>query len=93
MSFMLCFLCNLPNFALVLWVLSLELSRVPLPKIDCDCSAAILILSNLSVVLHKKYFMSGDHFIILGCQKATFKKAGLGAPSYICQLVHVLLNC
>ena len=41
---MLCFLYNLHNFTLVLWVLSLELSRVPLPKFYCDGSAAILIL-------------------------------------------------
>jgi len=90
---MLCFLYNLPNFTLVLWVLSLEMSRVPYSKSDCDGSATILILSNLRVVLHKIYFMSGNHFIILVCQKATLKKAALGALSYICQLVHVLLNC
>ena len=61
---MLCFLYNLHNFTLVLWVLSLELSRVPLRKFDWDGSAAILILSNFYVELHKIYFMPGDHFII-----------------------------
>ena len=90
---MLCFLYNLHNFTLVLWVLSLELSRVPLPKFDCDGSAAILILSNFYVVLHKIYFMPGDHFIIQGCEEATLKNARLGALSYICQMVYVLLGC
>ena len=40
-------------------------------KVDCDGGAAILILSNIHVVLHKmtlfsgdQYFMPGDHFII-----------------------------
>ena len=55
-------------------------------KFDCDGWAAILILSNIHVVLHKvflfsgeQYFMSGDHLLILGCQKATLEKVELGA--------------
>ena len=50
-----------------------------------------MILSNVHVVLHKvslfsgdRYFMSGDHFIILGIQKAALKKVELGA-------LHVLI--
>ena len=73
---MLCFLDNLPNLNLVLWVLSLEMSHAPPNWIAMV--VPILILSNIHVVLHKvslcsggRYFMSGDHFIILGCQKAT----------------------
>ena len=67
---MLCFLYNLPNVTLVLWVLSLQMSCAP-----------ILILSNHHARLHKLFlfsgtghFMSGNNFIILGCQKATLKK-------------------
>ena len=55
-------------------------------KFDCDGWAAILILSNIHVVLHKvflfsveQYFMSGNHLLILGCQKATLEKVELGA--------------
>ena len=55
-------------------------------KFDCDGWAAILILSNIHVVLHKvslfsgeQYFTSGDHLLILGCQKATLEKVELGA--------------
>ena len=66
---MLCFLDNLPNLNLVLWVLSLEMSHAPPNSIAMV--VAILILSNIHVVLHKvslfsgdRYFMSGDHFII-----------------------------
>ena len=66
---MLCFLDNLPNLSLVLWVLSLEMSHAP-PNLIAMV-VPILILSNIHVVLHKvslfsgdRYFMSGDHFII-----------------------------
>ena len=67
---MLCFLYNLPIVTLVLWVLSLQMSCAP-----------ILILSNHHAGLHKLFLflatdilMSGDNFIILGCQKETLKK-------------------
>ena len=73
---MLCFLDNLPNLNQVLWVLSLEMSHAPPNWIAMV--VPILILSNIHVVFHKvslfsgdRYFMSGDHSIILGCQKAT----------------------
>ena len=79
---MLCFLNNLPGFHPE----SLEMSRAPPMKFDCNGWAAILILSSLPVVLHKvslfsgdRYCKPGDHFIILGCQKATLKKVELGA--------------
>ena len=73
---MLCFLDNLPNLNLLLWVLSFEMSHAP-PNLIAMV-VPILILSNFHVVLHKvslfsgdPYFMSGDHFIILDCQKGT----------------------
>ena len=76
---MLCFLYNLPIITLVLWVLSLQMSCKP-----------ILILSNHHARLHKlflfsgdRHFMSGDNFIILGCQKATSKKFELGALLFL----------
>ena len=76
---MLCFLYNLPMVTLVLWVLSLQMSCAP-----------ILILSNHHTRLHKlflfsgdRHFMSGDNFIILGCQKATSKKFELGALLFL----------
>ena len=53
-------------------------------KFDCNGWASNLILSNVHVVFHKVSLFSGDryfieHFIILGSQKATFKKVELGA--------------
>ena len=74
---MLCFLHNLQRFHPE----SLEMSCTAL---DYDSWAAILILSNLHVVLHKvplfcgdRYCKSGNHYITLDCQKATLKKLSL----------------
>ena len=47
---MLCFLDYLPNFTMVLWLLSLVACT---SKFNCDSWAAILILSKAHVVLHK----------------------------------------
>ena len=83
---MLCFLDNLPNFTLVLWVLSLEMSCTPDSKLYCSGWAVILILGNIHVALNKvslfsgnQNFMSGDHFVILDRRKATLKNVKPGA--------------
>ena len=63
---MLCFLGNLPNLNLFLWVLSLEMPRAPPNKSGCDGWAAILILSNTHVVLHRVSLFSGDRYFMAG---------------------------